>query len=65
VIAQVTAIDPSNPAYSKAGFLIRVWPANGTHEHGGGNITELSMILTVKDNGHLEVRSFDYREIGV
>lgn len=27
------------------GFLIRVWPANGTHEHGGNNMTVISIVV--------------------
>lgn len=27
------------------GFLIRVWPVNGTHEYGGNNMTILSAVV--------------------
>jgi hypothetical protein len=38
-IAQVAALP------ERDGFLIRVWPPNGTHEHGGTNLTVLSVVM--------------------
>lgn len=39
-VAQISAT-PDN-----AGFLIRVWPCNGTHEYGGNNMTVLTAVVT-------------------
>jgi hypothetical protein len=39
-IAQVSALPDD-----RAGFLIRVWPVNGTHEYGGDNGTVVSIVV--------------------
>ena len=33
------------------GFLIRVWPPNGTHEYGGHNLTAMSAVIRFDDDG--------------
>jgi hypothetical protein len=38
-IAQVSALPDQD------GFLIRVWPPNGTHEYGGTNLTVLTVAM--------------------
>lgn len=43
------------------GVLIRVWPKNGTHEYGGGNITAASISLKWADDGGVEVEHFEVR----
>lgn len=44
------------------GFLLRAWPPNGTAEHGGSNLTDLSCVLRVV-NGRLLIESLnaDYK----
>lgn len=52
-VAQISAIAPSaNPDFSQApGYLIRVWPINGTHEYGGSNDTFLSAVVLFDEDG--------------
>lgn len=44
------------------GVLIRVWPANGTNENGGYNITTLSAGIRFNDDGSDEVEHLDIRQ---
>lgn len=59
VITQVSSIE-GNPSYPQDGFLIRAWPANGTHENGGSDLTEFTAILTIDDDGHLLVKKIEF-----
>jgi hypothetical protein len=42
------------------GFLIRVWPQEGTHEYGGGNSTALSLVIRFDDDGKPTLTHFDF-----
>lgn len=53
--AQVSEIPPSQGV----GFLIRVWPPNGTHEFGGTNGTALSMSMTFDKDGIMTLKSLN------
>lgn len=44
------------------GALIRVWPANGTAEYGGGNLTTLSVGIRFNDDGSDEIEHLDVRK---
>lgn len=60
-VSDVAAVDILLPSLAQAqigtlasvidkdGFLIRVWPPEGTHEFGGTNGTAISLLITFKD----------------
>lgn len=55
-VAQVSEI----PEDQGSGFLIRVWPPNGTHEYGGNNSTALCAVVKfVDDNWIVESLNID------
>lgn len=50
-VAQVSAITPETHLGQDPGYLIRVWPINGTAEYGGGNTTFLSVTVQFDADG--------------
>lgn len=48
------------PIEQGTGFLIRVWPPNGTHEHGGSNMPTLSLSIIYNETGKPELKHLDY-----
>lgn len=58
VIAQISEI----PADEEGGegFLLRVWPPNGTAEHGGTNMTAFSLSFRFDETGAMKPMSMNY-----
>lgn len=62
LILQSNAVAQIGALPSSDGFLIRVWPPNGTHEFGGNNMTVMSFVIRFDAKGkaiieHLDLRS--------
>ena len=55
-VAQVSAF----PGEQENGFLLRVWPPNGTHEYGGDNGTLLSVAIRFDDGGNVVLEGLDW-----
>lgn len=51
IVGQLTEIPDGD------GFLIRLWPPNGTHEFGGNNGTSLSMVVKFEADGQMRLMS--------
>jgi hypothetical protein len=57
VIGQLSTLPPHT---HEDGFLIRVWPPNGTHEQGGNNLTCLSLVISFDADGKAMLDKIDY-----
>lgn len=57
-VAQITAIKELS---EEDGFLVRIWPPNGTHEYGGYNMTALSFVIRF-ENGHPSLKYLDFSD---
>jgi hypothetical protein len=53
-VAQVSAFTADD------GFLVRVWPPNGTHEYGGTNSSALSFAISFDDDGQPTLQDFNF-----
>lgn len=58
-VVQISGAEASDEVRGKH-ILIRVWPANGTNEYGGGNLPSLSVCLR-PDGGGWRIEEFDFR----
>lgn len=54
-VAQVSAFPGE-----ENGFLLRVWPPNGTYEYGGDNGTLLSVAVRFDDDGSVVLEGLDW-----
>lgn len=54
IVGQISVL-PDN-----SGFLIRVWPPNGTHEHGGSNGTTVSLVVKYDADDQPCLESFNW-----
>lgn len=43
------------------GFSVRIWGPNGTHEHGGGNLTAVTLVVRFDKDDTPVLETFDFR----
>lgn len=56
-VAQVSSL----PEGRGSGFLVRVWAPGDIHEHGGTNLTSVTMVVKFNDDGTPRLEAFEWR----